>query len=116
LAAFQSKEGRDATDGSRSVYLGLALLLPAGPREADQFAQARRSMNWIKQNTFLAGFIAVMVIGVGALGYLLFSASSHYEEVRTDYAAKAKELNRLETLKPYPEAGNLKQLDEQKKE
>jgi hypothetical protein len=73
-------------------------------------------MNWIKQNTFLAGFIAVMVIGVGVLGYLLFSASSHFDEVRTDYEAKVKELNRLETLKPYPEEGNLKQFDEQKKE
>ena len=72
-------------------------------------------MNWIKQNAFLAGFIAAMVIGVGVLGYLLFSASGHYDEVRTDYEAKVKELNRLETLKPYPEEGNLKQFDEQKK-
>ena len=73
-------------------------------------------MNWIKQNTFLAGFIAAMVIGVGVLGYLLFSARGKHEEVRADYEAKARELNRLETLKPYPEEGNLKQFDEQKKE
>ena len=37
-------------------------------------------MNWIKQNKFLSGFIAVMVIGVGALGYLLFTAKSRYDE------------------------------------
>ena len=73
-------------------------------------------MNWIKQNKFLSGFIAVMAIGVGVLGYLLFTAKSHYDEGRSDYEAKAAELNRLENLKPYPEAENLKQFDAQKKE
>jgi hypothetical protein len=73
-------------------------------------------MNWIKQNTFLSGFIAAMVVRRWVLGYLLFSASGHYDEVRADYDTKVKELNRLETSKPYPEEGNLKQFDEQKKE
>jgi hypothetical protein len=73
-------------------------------------------MNWIKQNTFLSGFIAVMVIGIGVLGWLLYSASGHYDEVRADYETKVKELNRLETAKPYPEEGNLKIFDELKKE
>ena len=71
-------------------------------------------MNWIKQNKFLSGFIAVMVIGVGALGYGLFQAQSKYAEVRTDYESKASELNRLEGLKPYPETENLKQIEAQK--
>ena len=53
-------------------------------------------MNWIKQNKFLSGFIAVMVIGVGALGFLLFQAQSRYGEARTEYESKASELNRLE--------------------
>ena len=73
-------------------------------------------MNWIKQNKFLSGFLAVMVIGVGVLGYLLFSAKSLYDEGRSDYETKVAELNRLENLKPYPEAENLKQFDAQKKE
>ena len=73
-------------------------------------------MNWIKQNKFLSGFIAVMVIGVGALGYLLWTAKSVYDEGRSDYEGKVKELNRLEGLKPYPEAENLKQFDARKKE
>ena len=71
-------------------------------------------MNWIKQNKFLSGFIAVMVIGVGALGFLLFQAQSKYAEARTDYESKAQELNRLEGLKPYPEVENLKQIEAQK--
>ena len=71
-------------------------------------------MNWIKQNKFLSGFIAVMVIGVGALGFLLFQAQSRYGEARTDYEAKVGELNRLEGLKPYPESENLKQIEAQK--
>jgi hypothetical protein len=73
-------------------------------------------MNWIKQNTFLSGFIAVMVIGVGVLGYLLYSSYGQYGNVRDDYEAKVRELNRLETLKPYPEEENLKLFDEQKKQ
>ena len=73
-------------------------------------------MNWIKQNKFLSGFIAVMVIGVGALGYLLFTAKSRYDEGRSEYESKVQELARLEGLKPYPEAENLKQFEEQKKE
>ena len=73
-------------------------------------------MNWIKQNKFLSGFLAVMVLAVGALGYLLFSAKSHYDEVRTDYETKAAELNRLEGLKPYPETESLTKIDAQKKE
>ena len=73
-------------------------------------------MNWIKQNKFLSGFIAVMVIGVGALGYLLFTAKSRYDEGRSDYETKVQELAGLEGLKPYPEAENLKQFEEQKKE
>ena len=73
-------------------------------------------MNWIKQNKFLSGFIGVMVIGVGALGYLLITAKSIHDEGRSDYETKVAELNRLENLKPYPEADNLKQFDAQKKE
>ena len=73
-------------------------------------------MNWIKQNKFLSGFIACMIVGVGALGFLLFKAQSRYGEVRADYEAKVGELNRLEGLKPYPEAENLKKIEAQKVE
>ena len=31
-------------------------------------------MNWIKANKFLTGFFGVMIIGLGGLGYFLFSA------------------------------------------
>lgn len=71
-------------------------------------------MNWIKQNKFLSGFIAVMVIGVGALGFLLMQAQGNYATARSEYETKVSELNRLETLKPYPEAENLKQIEAQK--
>ena len=71
-------------------------------------------MNWIKQNKFLSGFIGIMVIGVGALGFLLFKAQASYGEARTDYETKVGELNRLEGSKPYPETENLKQIEAQK--
>ncbi len=71
-------------------------------------------MNWIKQNKFLSGFIACMIVGVGALGFLLLKAQGRYGEVRADYDMKVGELNRLEGLKPYPETENLKKIEAQK--
>ena len=37
-------------------------------------------MNWIRENKFLAVFFAVLVVGAGVLGYLLFSASGSFSE------------------------------------
>ena len=73
-------------------------------------------MSWIQQNKFLSGFIAFMLIGVGALGYLLIREQSRYGDARSNYEIKAAELNRLEGLKPYPEDENLKRIEEQKVE
>ncbi len=72
-------------------------------------------MNWIKQNTFLAGYFAVLVIGVGALAFLLFSAKGKYEEVANTYETQAAELHRLQTLPLFPSEANRKKLDDQRK-
>jgi hypothetical protein len=73
-------------------------------------------MNWIKANKFLAGFFAVMLVGIGVLGYFLFSASSEFDAADDNYHEKATELNRLRHLPLFPNAKNLKALEAQKDE
>lgn len=64
-------------------------------------------MNWIRENKFLTCFIAVLVIGSGVLGYLLFTAWSAYSEVSDQYTAQADSLHQLQTRVPYPDQANL---------
>jgi hypothetical protein len=73
-------------------------------------------MNWVKANKFLAGFFAIMVVGIGTLGYLLFSAMGHQDTATEEYSSQAAELNRLQNLPLYPNDKNLKVLIAQKKD
>ncbi len=73
-------------------------------------------MNWVKENKFLTGYIAVMVIGVGVLGYQVYSASDANDDASNKYTAKAAEYNRLRHLAPFPSRQNLDSYDEQKKD
>jgi hypothetical protein len=73
-------------------------------------------MNWIKTNKFLSGFFAVMLVGIGVLGYFLFSASSAFDAADDGYQEKAREFSRLRHLQLYPNAKNLKALEAQKTE
>jgi len=73
-------------------------------------------MNWVKENKFLTGFIIVMVIGLGILGYEVYSAGSAYDDAATKYTATAAEYNRLRHLGPFPNQQNLDQYDVQKKD
>jgi hypothetical protein len=73
-------------------------------------------MNWIKENRFLTGFFAVMLVAVGILGWLMQSAKARYEEATTGYEEKSSELNRLQGLNPYPNEQNLKAIEAQKSE
>jgi uncharacterized membrane protein YgcG len=64
-------------------------------------------MNWIRANKFLTGFIAVMVIGVGVLGYFAYTAWSNYNDVTDTYLEQANALQQLQTRVPYPDDTNL---------
>jgi len=64
-------------------------------------------MNWIRENKFLTGFIAVMVIGAGVLGYLLYSAWGTYSDVTDQYTEQANKLHTLQIRVPYPDDANL---------
>ena len=73
-------------------------------------------MNWAQANKFLTGFIVVMVIGVGALGFEVFSARSALVAADDLYRSKATEYNRLRRLVPYPSVGNLREFEKQKQQ
>ena len=63
-------------------------------------------MNWVRNNRFLAGFLAVMLLGVGGLGFLLYTALSRYTAVDEQYKSQVAELKRLQALPPYPDQAN----------
>jgi hypothetical protein len=73
-------------------------------------------MNWIKANKFLSGFLAVMLVGAGVLTFLLLSAKGKYDETSAEYEKQAAELNRLQSLSPFPDAKNLEAMAGQKGE
>lgn len=69
-------------------------------------------MNWIRNNRFLAGFLGIMILGIGGLGYLLYSAIGQHDQVSQDYDTQVKELKRLQALKPYPDQADLSKYQE----
>ena len=71
-------------------------------------------MSWIRQNKFLAGFLGVLLLGAAIFTFLILSSSARLAAVSESYSAQEQELNRLQSLKPFPETANLKLLKDQK--
>jgi uncharacterized membrane protein YgcG len=71
-------------------------------------------MNWVKENKFLTGYIIVMVIGLGVLGFEVFSASGDYDEKQAAYEKQSAEYKRLRELHPFPNKKNLDEYEKQK--
>ncbi len=69
-------------------------------------------MDWVRNNRFMAGFLAFLVVGAGALGYLLYTSYGHYNDVAQEYDRQVKELQRLQALKPFPDDEGLKKFSE----
>lgn len=64
-------------------------------------------MAWIRNNTFLAVFLAVMIVGVAGLGFLLYSSYDNYQQVSQEYDKQVRELQRLQAKDPFPNQANL---------
>jgi hypothetical protein len=73
-------------------------------------------MSWLSENKFLAGFGAVMLAGVGTLGYFTYSAMGNYETAVGGFESASSEVRRLQELKPFPDDANLKDLNGQKED
>ena len=63
-------------------------------------------MNWIKQNTFLSGLIAVLVIGIGGLGFFFTKARGEYADAQERLVTAYKDKRNLEQKKPFPNDAN----------
>jgi hypothetical protein len=70
-------------------------------------------MNW-GQNKFIIGFGAVMLVGCGTLGALLWQAGSQFSDLTDDYHNQVAQLQGLQNQPLYPEQGNLEKLEVQK--
>ncbi len=71
-------------------------------------------MNWIRENKFLTAFFAILIIGIGVLGFLAYSAWGSFGEVSENYNKQAAELKRLQNLTPYPNEANLRKMQDQR--
>lgn len=72
-------------------------------------------MSWFSENKFLAVFGGVMVVGVGALGYLTMGASSEYETAKGEYDTEVTKLRGLYDTKPSPMQDNLDEYRKREK-
>lgn len=73
-------------------------------------------MSWVSENKFLTGFGAVMLAGVGTLGYFAYSAMDKYDGSFSDFEKANSQLKRLQEAKPAVTPANLKELTAQKDE
>lgn len=73
-------------------------------------------MNWIKENKFLSGFLGVLTVGIGVLGYFVLDAMDRVDTARENYTAQASDLARLQNLPLTPSKKNLDALVAQKTE
>ena len=63
-------------------------------------------MNWLKDNPFLAGILAVCLAGSAAFGYLIFQSASAYFASSETYDASVAKLHTLQNKVPFPSKAN----------
>ena len=72
-------------------------------------------MNWVKENKFLTGFIAVMVVGVGRARLQGLCRPAARSKKRTSATPPRRpRYNRLRRLAPFPNQKNLEAFEAQK--
>lgn len=67
-------------------------------------------MNWFRENRFVGPFLVVFGVCLLAALWFLFSAKSDWEEAAERFSNASAELNRLNTLNPYPNGANLRKM------
>ena len=73
-------------------------------------------MSWVSENRFLTGFGAVMLVSVGTLGYLTYSAMDKSDAATAAFDTSSAQLKKLREAKPSLTDAHLKELLAQKQE
>ena len=73
-------------------------------------------MSWVSENKFLTGYGAVMLAGLGTLGYFTWSAMDKYDAARGAFASASSQLKTLQETKPALTKPHLDELLAQKQE
>ena len=63
-------------------------------------------MNWLRENSFLAGLATVTILGVCGLIVLTLQAMSHFQETSDAYAQAVQKLHSLQNRSPFPNVEN----------
>lgn len=69
-------------------------------------------MNWLKENPFISGLIAVTVVATGALVFLLTQSMTRFQETSDAYTQAVQKLHSLQNRAPFPKAENLEKTKE----
>ncbi len=69
-------------------------------------------MNWLKENPFVSGLIAVTVVATGALVFLLTQSMTRFQEASDAYTQAVQKLHSLQNRAPFPKAENLEKTRE----
>jgi len=67
-------------------------------------------MKWLKENSFLAGLLAVTLIAAGGLSYFLCQSWTEYVAASDSYKAAINKLHSLQNKVPYPSEANYNAL------
>ena len=67
-------------------------------------------MNWLKDNPFIAGILAVCIVGSGALSYLIVQSVSAYSASSEAYTVAVAKLHTLQNKVPFPSEANRKAI------
>ena len=70
-------------------------------------------MDWFKENKFLSGLLAVVIVGTAVLGFLLVKQRGEFAKAQTEYETVSKKVDQLRKRKLFPNEEN---LELQKKE
>ncbi|MDB4673512.1 Amuc_1100 family pilus-like protein [Verrucomicrobiales bacterium] len=70
-------------------------------------------MDWFKENKFLSGLLAVVIIGTAILGFLLINQRGKFTKAQSEYESVSKKVEQLRKRPLFPSEDN---LELQKKE
>ncbi|HUF62853.1 MAG TPA: Amuc_1100 family pilus-like protein [Verrucomicrobiales bacterium] len=70
-------------------------------------------MLWLKKNGFLAGLLALAIVGIGGLGFAIFKGWKAAGEAKEEFLVKQNELQRLKGGRPFPDETNYRKWKEE---